>query len=65
MKKVWSDESKFEKWRRVEIAACEAWAELGVVPKEAIPKIRTASFNVKRIEEIQCVAGNSSPQKQE
>jgi len=52
MKKVWSDESKFEKWLRVEIAVCEAWAELGVVPKEAIPKIRTASFNIKRIEEI-------------
>jgi len=52
MKKVWTDESKFEKWLRVEIAVCEAWAELGAIPKEAIPKIRTASFNIKRFDEI-------------
>ena len=52
MKKVWSDESKFDKWLQVEIAVCEAWAELGAIPKEAIPKIKKASFNTKRIEEI-------------
>ncbi len=52
MKKVWSDESKFEKWLQVEIAVCEAWAELGAIPKEAIPKIKNASFSIKRIEEI-------------
>ena len=37
MKKVWSDESKFDKWLEVEIAVCEAWAELGVIPREGIP----------------------------
>ena len=52
MKKVWSDESKFEKWLQVEIAVCEAWAELGAIPKEAIPRIKNASFSIKRIEEI-------------
>jgi adenylosuccinate lyase len=52
MKKVWSDESKFDKWLQVEVAVCEAWAELGSIPKEAIPKIKKASFNIKRIEEI-------------
>ena len=52
MKKVWSDKSKFDKWLQVEIAVCEAWAELGAIPKEAIPKIKNASFNTKRIEEI-------------
>ena len=52
MKKVWSDESKFEKWLQVEIAVCEAWAELGAIPKEALPKIKNASFNIKRIDEI-------------
>ena len=52
MKRVWSDESKFEKWLQVEIAVCEAWAELGAIPKEALPKIKNASFNIKRIDEI-------------
>ena len=52
MKKVWSDESKFEKWLQVEIAVCEAWAELGAIPKEALPKIKNASFSIKRIDEI-------------
>jgi len=52
MKKVWSEKNKFDKWLQVEIAVCEAWAELGVVPKEAIPKIRAAHFSLDRIAEI-------------
>jgi len=52
MKRVWSDENKFDKWLRVEIAVCEAWAELGVIPREAIPKIKLARVNFKRMEEI-------------
>jgi len=52
MKKVWSDESKFDKWLQVEVAVCEAWAELEAIPKEAIPKIKKARFDLKRIEEI-------------
>jgi adenylosuccinate lyase len=47
MKKVWADNSKFDKWLKVEIAVCEAWAELGVIPKSAIPKIRKARFDSK------------------
>jgi adenylosuccinate lyase len=52
MKRVWSDENKFDKWLRVEIAACEAWAELGVVPQSALPAIRKAKVNLKRMEEV-------------
>ena len=52
MKRVWSDENKFAKWLEVEIAACEAWAEVGVIPREAIPKIKLARVNLKRMEEI-------------
>jgi len=52
MKKVWSDESKFDKWLQVEIAVCEVWAELGTIPKDAIPKIKKARFDLKRIDEI-------------
>ena len=52
MKKVWSDESKFDKWLQVEIAVCEAWAEHGVVPGEAIPEIRKACCDLARMEEV-------------
>jgi len=52
MKRVWSDENKFSKWLDVEIAVCEAWADLGAVPKKAIPKIKLARVNIKRMEEI-------------
>ena len=52
MKKAWSDESKFDKWLQVEIAVCEAWAELGAIPKDAIPKIKQARYDLKRIDEI-------------
>jgi adenylosuccinate lyase len=52
MKKVWSDENKFSKWLEVEIAVCEAWAELGVIPRQAIPKIKMARLNIKRMDEI-------------
>lgn len=51
MKAVWSEESKFDKWLQVEIAVCEAWAQLGVIPKEVIPKIRQARYHIPRIEE--------------
>lgn len=51
MKKIWSEESKFDQWLKVEIAVCEAWAELGKIPKEAIPKIKKANYNLDRIAE--------------
>ena len=52
MKQVWSDESKFTKWLDVEIAVCESWAELGKIPRNAVPKIKMARLNMKRMEEI-------------
>jgi len=52
MKRVWSDENKFNKWLEVEIAVCDAWAEIGAIPREAIPKIKLAKCNIKRMEEI-------------
>ncbi|MFC2066696.1 adenylosuccinate lyase [Chloroflexota bacterium] len=52
MKRVWSDENKFGKWLDVEIAVCDAWAELGNIPRNAIPKIKLARCNLKRMEEI-------------
>jgi len=52
MKRVWADENKFNKWLEVEIAACDAWGELGVIPREAVSKIKLARCNLKRMEEI-------------
>ncbi len=49
MARVWSEAHKYETWLQVEVAVCEAWAEQGVVPKEAVEKIRGASFDVERI----------------
>jgi adenylosuccinate lyase len=52
MAAVWSDQNKFQRWLDVEVAACEAWAELGQVPAEAAAKIRRdASFDVEKINE--------------
>ncbi|MDP2920257.1 MAG: adenylosuccinate lyase [Dehalococcoidia bacterium] len=52
MNRVWSDENKFQKWLEVEIAACEAWAQLDVIPRAAIPRIKMARLNLKRMNEI-------------
>jgi len=52
MKKIWSDKNKFDQWLKVEIAACEAWAELSEIPREDIVKIRKASYNLNRIAEF-------------
>ena len=40
MKSIWSDEGKLERWLDVELAALDAWAELGVVPADAAGRIR-------------------------
>ncbi|KIQ94083.1 Adenylosuccinate lyase [Anoxybacillus thermarum] len=51
---IWTEENRFRAWLEVEILACEAWAELGVIPKEDVEKIRQhASFNIERIKEIE------------
>ncbi len=52
MKRIWTEENKFSKWLEVEIAVCDAWAEMGVIPREAIPKIKMARCNIKRMDEI-------------
>ncbi|WP_458414940.1 adenylosuccinate lyase [Schinkia sp. CFF1] len=51
---IWTEENKFKAWLEVEILACEAWAELGEIPKEDVKKLReNASFNIDRIYEIE------------
>ncbi|WP_066057852.1 adenylosuccinate lyase [Robertmurraya korlensis] len=51
---IWTEENRFKAWLEVEILACEAWVELGEIPKEDVEKIRkNASFNIDRINEIE------------
>ncbi len=52
MARVWSEDNKYEAWRRVEVAVCEAWNDLGVVPDAALEPIRQARADPRRIEEI-------------
>ncbi|GGE80036.1 adenylosuccinate lyase [Priestia taiwanensis] len=54
MGSIWTEENKFKAWLEVEILACEAWAELGDIPKEDVQKLREhASFDINRIYEIE------------
>jgi adenylosuccinate lyase len=54
MRKIWEDENKFRIWLEIELLACEAQAELGVIPREAVATIRRkAAFDVARIDEIE------------
>lgn len=51
---IWTEENRFQAWLEVEILACEAWAELGEIPKEDVRVLREkASFDIERIKEIE------------
>jgi adenylosuccinate lyase len=51
---LWEPENRYKKWLDVEIAVCEAWAELGEIPKDALAVIKEkARFDVARIDEIE------------
>ena len=54
MGNLWSEQAKFQGWLDVELAACQANAELGRLPEDAMRQIREkASFEVWRILEIE------------
>jgi adenylosuccinate lyase len=53
MAAIWSATSKTDAWLKVELQACEAWAREGVIPQEAIEKIRKANYNAERMQEIE------------
>ena len=54
MGRIWSERNKFQQWLEVELAASEALADLGVVPREAARLLREhAGFEVARIGEIE------------
>ncbi len=54
MAALWSDQSKFERWLRVELAATDALAAAGIVPASAAVALRErATFSVARIDELE------------
>ncbi len=54
MAKIWEPENRFRIWLEIETLACEAQAELGVIPKEAVPVIREkGNFDISRIDAIE------------
>ncbi len=54
MGQIWEPENRYKKWLDVEIAVCEAWAEMGEIPAEAVEMIKKkAGFDIARIEEIE------------
>jgi len=54
MGRIWEAENRYAKWLEVEIAACEAMAEEGIIPLDAVENIKKkAKFSVKRILEIE------------
>lgn len=55
MRDIWTEENKFNAYLKVEISNAKAWSELGVVPKEDLPKLDNATFTVDRIKEIEAI----------
>ena len=54
MGQIWTEHAKFQSWLEVEIAACQANCELGLLSKEDLKQIQEkAQFNVSRIKEIE------------
>ncbi len=58
MSAIWSPETKFRIWYEIEAHACDAMADLGVIPREnaeAVWKAKEVEFDVARIDEIEAV----------
>jgi adenylosuccinate lyase len=52
MAAVWSEKSKYDKWLLVELAVSEAWAGEGTVPAEDMAKLRLATYDIERLNQI-------------
>ena len=54
MAAIWEPEARFRIWLDIEILACEAQADLGVIPREAAREIRKrGAFEIERIDELE------------
>ncbi|MCI0452625.1 MAG: adenylosuccinate lyase [Candidatus Latescibacteria bacterium] len=54
MGRIWTEQNKLEKWLQFEILACEALAQLGEIPNDAVERIKKhARFDAVRVKEIE------------
>jgi adenylosuccinate lyase len=53
MAAIWSPTHKTDTWLQVELLVCEGWAREGVIPADAMEKIRRARYNAERMSEIE------------
>lgn len=54
IKKIWDLQNKFDYYLKVELAVCDAYSSLGVIPKESLIQIKnSASFSIERIDEVE------------
>jgi adenylosuccinate lyase len=55
MARVWSEEAKLERWLAVELAALDAWAQVGMVPVSAAQEIRSRAHvpSSQRVAELE------------
>ena len=55
MRDIWTEENKFNVYLKIELLNAKAWSKLGVVPEDDLKKLDKASFDVKRIKEIEAI----------
>ncbi|MCF6160525.1 MAG: adenylosuccinate lyase [Furfurilactobacillus sp.] len=54
MGQIWSQKNKLQQWLKVEVAACQAWANLGKIPQADVDALcEHAVINVDRMQEIE------------
>jgi len=54
MARLWTQDAKYEAWLKVELAVCEVYAKRGIIPAEAMGRIKTAArVSASRIDEIE------------
>ncbi|MEX0944120.1 MAG: adenylosuccinate lyase [Balneolaceae bacterium] len=54
MTEIWTEQNQFQAWLEVELAACRAWSQIGVIPAGDVDKLyEKASFDLNRIKEIE------------
>lgn len=56
MGSIWTEENRLRKWLQIEVLACEAQAQLGLIPQEALRQIQEkADFDLDRVREIESI----------
>ena len=49
---LWNQQASYDRWLQIEIATVEAWAAEGLIPDADLGKIRSASYDIERLNEV-------------